>query len=427
MPPIYRARLEVARAAVTTLAAFLFCSSAVAAQPIPELSAPEPVRMALRAAWQQHPSYRATEAQLAAARARLDAAGQPLYNPELELSAEDEGPDRTATVGLALTLDLSGKRRTRRAAEAARFTGSEAQAALRRRDYVRQWLGAWVDLRTAGMRLATGPRRLALVNRFAELAERQFTADDISGLDRDVALLARDEAEAEQAALVAERAEASARFLALGGNADLSERLQLPDVVPPAPMALSEQELLQLPEWRIAEAEALAAEREVAVAQRNRIPDPTVGVRGGRIDYGGLQDDVFGVAVSIPLPVRNSYRAEVVAARAEAEAADAESARLRGELIAQGQRVVESFAASRQAWSRWKASRGTDVERRAELLERLWREGELSTSDYLLQLNQTLNTQLAGAALEAQIWRNYFDYLAASGQLEHWAGLEATP
>jgi outer membrane protein, heavy metal efflux system len=192
-------------------------------------------------------------------------------------------------------------------------------------------------------------------------------------------------------------------------------------------MALSEQELLQLPEWRIAEAEALAAEREVAVAQRNRIPDPTVGVRGGRIDYGGLQDDVFGVAVSIPLPVRNSYRAEVVAARAEAEAADAESARLRGELIAQGQRVVESFAASRQAWSRWKASRGTDVERRAELLERLWREGELSTSDYLLQLNQTLNTQLAGAALEAQIWRNYFDYLAASGQLEHWAGLEATP
>ena len=79
------------------------------------------------------------------------------------------------------------------------------------------------------------------------------------------------------------------------------------------------------------------------------------------------------------------------------------------------------------AWSRWQASRGTDVERRANLLERLWREGELSTADYLLQLKQTLDTQLAGAELEARLWRSYTDYLAATGQLERWAGLEGTP
>lgn len=427
MPPLFRARLDVAHAAVASFAACLLLSSAVAAQTPPALSAPEPVREALQSAWRQHPSYRATEAQLAAARARLDATGQPLYNPQLEFSADDEGPDRTATVGLALTLDMSGKRRTRSAAEAARFTRAEAEAVLRRRDYLRQWASAWVELRAAIKRVAVGQRRVGLVNRFADLAERQFAADDISGLDRDVALLARDEAEAEQAGLVAERAEASARFLALGGSIEQSERLQLPEALPAAPVALDERDLRQLPEWRIAEATALAAEREVAVAQRNRIPDPTVGVRGGRIDYGGLQDDVFGVTFSVPLLVRNSYRAEVVAARAEAEAADAETDRVRAELAAEGRRVVESFAASRDAWMRWKASRGTDVERRAELLERLWREGEMSTSDYLLQLNQTLNTALAGAALEARIWRNYFDYLAASSQLERWTGLEGTP
>lgn len=427
MPPFSRARLDVARAAVASVAASLLISSAVAAQTPAAVSAPEPVRQALQTAWRQHPSYRATEAQLAAARARLDAAGQPLYNPQLEFSADDEGPDRTATVGLALTLDMSGKRRTRRAAEAARFTRAEAEAVLRRRDYVRQWVGAWVELRVASQRVAIGQRRLGLVNRFADLAERQFAADDISGLDRDVALLARDEAEADQAGLVAERAEANARFRALGGSIEQSERLQLPEAAPAAPVALDEQDLQLLPEWRIAEATALAAEREVAVAQRNRIPDPTVGVRGGRIDYGGLQDDVFGVTFSVPLPVRNTYRAEVVAARADAEAADAETDRVRAELAAEARRVVDSFAASRDAWMRWKASRGTDVERRAELLERLWREGEMSTSDYLLQLNQTLNTALAGAALEARIWRNYFDYLAASGQLERWAGLEGTP
>lgn len=427
MPPFFRARFDVVRAPVASLVACLLFSSTVLAQTPPGPSAPEPVRQALQAAWQQHPDYRATQAQLAAARARLDAAGQPPYNPQLEISADDEGPDRTATAGLALTLDLSGKRRTRRAAESARLTRAEAEAVLQRRDYLRQWVDAWVELRAATKRVSVGERRLTLVERFADLAERQFAADDISGLDRDVALLARDEAEAEQAGLVAERAQANARFRALGGSIEQAERLQLPDATPPAPVALDERDLRQRPEWRIAEATALAAEREVVVAQRNRIPDPTLGVRGGRIQYGGLQDNVFGVTLSVPLPVRNSYRAEVVVARAEAEAADAQTDRVRAELAAEGRRVVESFAASREAWTRWKASRGTDVERRAKLLERLWREGELSTSDYLLQLNQTLNTALAGAALEARIWRNYFDYLAASGQLERWAGLEGTP
>src|SRR3546814_4111840 len=83
--------------------------------------APEPLQAAVQAAWRDYPGSREAEAELAAARARLDAAGQPLYNPELELAAEDEGPDRTATAGMSLRLDLSGQRRVRRDAAAARL------------------------------------------------------------------------------------------------------------------------------------------------------------------------------------------------------------------------------------------------------------------------------------------------------------------
>jgi len=167
--------------------------------------APPAIRDALQAAWQHHPSYRATEAQLAAARARLDAAGQPLYNPEVELSADDEGPDRTATAGLNLTLDLSGKRRVRRDAAVARVDQATAEARLRRRDFAKQWFASWAELQTAQQRIRTGERRLTLVTRFADLAGKQFAADDISGLERDLALLARDEAQAEQSQLVVVR------------------------------------------------------------------------------------------------------------------------------------------------------------------------------------------------------------------------------
>ncbi|MFZ2236390.1 MAG: TolC family protein [Dokdonella sp.] len=427
MPHNFRARRSVARFAVASLAACLLVTSVNAAEPSILLPAPPPVREAVQAAWKSHPTYRVTEAELAASRARLDAANQPLYNPELELATDDEGPDRTTTAGVALTLDLSGKRRARSGAAAARLTQSEAEAQLRRRNYVQQWMAAWVDVGVASRRVSIGDQRQTLVTRFAALADRQFAADDISGLDRDVALLARDEADAEQAKLIAELSEASARFRALGGTSQLAAQLGLPETLLAAPSELDEAALQRLPEWAIADAALLGAQREIVVAERNRIPDPRVSARGGRINYGGLRDNVFGVTISVPMPVRNSYRAEVVVARAEADAAAAEADRIRAQLAAESRRVVESFSANRDAWQRWTASRGTDVERRAELLERLWREGELSTSDYLLQLNQTLDTALAGAALQARLWLSYFDYLAASGQLERWSGLDGTP
>src|SRR3546814_5601490 len=116
---------------------------------------------------------REAEAELAAARARLDAAGQPLYNPELELAAEDEGPDRTATAGMSLRLDLSGKRRVRRDAAAARLDQAAIEARLDRRDFVQQWFSGWAEWRTAEQRAQTGQRRVSLVSRFAELAVKR--------------------------------------------------------------------------------------------------------------------------------------------------------------------------------------------------------------------------------------------------------------
>lgn len=421
MPP----RRAVGRLAIAVLAAISLAGPALAAQTRSGV-APQALRDALSAAWRNHPSYRVTEAQLAASRARLDAAGQPLYNPEIEFSVDDEGPERTTTGGVNLTLDIYGKRRVRRDAASARVDQVTAEARVRRRDFARQWFASWAELQTAQQRVRTGERRLALVARFAALAAKQFAADDISGLERDLALLARDEAQAEQSALIAERAEAEARFRAVAGSPELVSGLALPTDTLLSP-GTAESSIEQLPEWQAAQAAALVAEREVLVAQRNSKADPTVGLRAGRINYDGLQDEVFGVSASFPLFVRNTYRAEVAAARADVDVAVAEAARVRVELDAERRRALESYAAAQAAWSRWQASRGTDIERRTNLLERLWREGELSTSDYLLQLRQTLDTAQAGAELEARVWRSYADYLAATGQLERWAGLEGTP
>lgn len=397
--------------------------------PTPTLhAAPAALRNAMRDAWRRHPSSAAVDAQLAAAQARLAAAGRPLYNPEATFDAENEGADRKVTGGLSLTLDVRNKRGARRDAAAARVTLAEAQARRVRQTFVRQWFESWADLQSARERVAIGERRLASVQRFRDVARKQFAAQDISGLERDLAQLALDQAQAEQSTLLAELADAKARLTAVGGDAESVAVRALPTDALPTALPRVPGDISGLPDWQVAAAEALATERDVAVATRNRAADPTVGLRAGRIDLDdGRSDTVAGVSVSIPLFVRNSYRAEVTAAQADAAAAQAEATSVRLQLEADQTRAIASYAAARAAWSRWESSRGTDVERRTALLERLLREGELSPSDYLQQLKQTLDTQLAGAELEARVWRSWTDYLASTGQLERWAGLDGTP
>ena len=415
---------RAARVACAALLAYGLTPLAVAGES-PNPVAPESLRSALAAAWARSPDAASTEAVLDAAKARVDAASRPLYNPEVEVNADDEGPDRTLTMEMSMPIDLSGKRAARSDVARATLDATTAAAQLRRRDFAQGWVTAWASRVTADRRVSLGAQRVELLDRFADLAERQFRAGDISRLDRDLALLARDEAAADQASLLAERASAEEAERRLGGDPAGSR----PSITSPAmlpPLGSYSADVEALPEWALAQSSAEAARAAVLTAERDRIADPTLKLRGGSIDLGdGRRDGMYGLSISMPLFVRNSFRAEVLAAKADARAAAADLERVKIELGARADRARADYAAVREAWLRWHRSPATNVDERAALLERLWRAGELSTSDYLLQLDQTLDTALAGAALDGRLWITCTDYLAATGRLEAWLGVDA--
>jgi cobalt-zinc-cadmium efflux system outer membrane protein len=428
MPSNLAARaLLVARAGVAVIAlAAGAAHSEPANSPDPALDA---VREAVREAWSRHPAAEVTEQTLAAAEARALSAARPLYNPDLEFSYDDEGPERTTTGGLGLTLDLSGKRRARTEAGQAELAVAQAEAALRRSGFAHQWLQAWIDRGIAVQQSEIGEQRVALVERFADLAERQFKVGDLSSLERDLALLARDEAQAEQATLLADVASAEEAFRAVGGASGRKMPLPAGDPPPAAWLGGSKWNPGSTSEGRLAAAASASAASRIAIAERERRPDPSVSVYGGRKDLGGSagSEDVVGVSVSVPLSVRNRYQAELSTARAESAAAAADQRRVELELDARATRAVSTYDAVLGAWSRWSRSPGTDVTARADLLERLWRAGEISTSDYLIQLKQSLDTALAGAGLRGRLWRSYFSALYATGWLDAWVGLAPAP
>lgn len=407
-------------------AASLLYAAALCAAPQLDQASPQPLKTtapaSLRAAvhqvWKDTPEVQSATADLAAAQARARASAQPLYNPSLALDAENADVNRR-TVGVSLPLDLSGKRRARASRGSAELRASEAAYDLRRRDVAARWLKAWAGATLAERQSALGQRRLALMQRFDELAALRLKVGDISSPERDLAGLALAEAQLQQASLVGNEAGARAALRAISGHRT-GTLPRLPATLPPAPDAIAPRVTDQLPELRQARALQESADAGVQVARRERIPDPTVSLIRGQVRSGPVTDRVIALSVSIPLPVLNIGRAEVEAAQAEATAASANLRSRRFVLEASGDETQTRYDALRVAAKAVRSGRAAAFEERTALLEKLWRAGEISTSDYLVQLKQSLDTALSGLQLESQAWQAWFDYLTAAGRLTDW-------
>lgn len=365
----------------------------------------------------QHPAAQAARADLERAEAQARASGQPLYNPEIEVDYED-ATDTTASIGLIQTMDWSGKRRARDTASQESMRATRAAVDATRQTMLGELLGN-LSRRTVGNESADlAQQRVKLLADFLHLAERRYAAGDVGRTDVDLARLAVSEAQMQSAAIQAD---------ALAVLARLESLVQKPaagwPVLPVLPADIqpydSETLLGQHPSLRQFEAEASAARAAIDIARRDRRPDPTIGIRGG--EEG--DDTLIGVTVSIPLFVRNSFKAEEDAANADATRAlqsyHNKLRRFRGELQATAQR----YRLTRSALGEWQDVGQSTLKGRVNLLKRLWETGEVSTTDYLVQLQQTLDTRASAIELKGATWDAWVAWLQASGQTSDWLGL----
>ncbi len=369
---------------------------------------------------ERNPAVAEARAARDAARARETAAGRPLYNPELELELERAETD-TGAVGLSQTIDWAGKRDARArvaayerlAAEAALESASESVAA--------DLLRALADLRAAERALALAERRAALTGELEAIARRRFEAGDLPRTDLALARLAHVEARLQRAEAADARAEAQAALRALTGAVP-RELPALPGAAPEPPAQAPGTDRLRrtLPALRRLEAGLAARRAEVNLRRRERRPDPTVQVRGGR----EASDPLLGLAVSVPLFVRNDFRAEVTAAERERMAAEAALARAMREALARAAAAAERYRLVAETWRSWREEAAPSLDEQVALLHRQWEAGELGTTEYLVQLGQALDTRAAAVRLERRLWRAWFEWLEATGRVRAWLGID---
>ena len=365
-----------------------------------------------------NPRVKAAREALEARRSYRDAASRPLYNPEINADYERTHETRY-WIGIGYTIDWGGKGRARGALAESQRRVAEAEVALVRRSVTIDLLNGLAAHWTSAERDSLASSRRALMQEFAALAQRRFETGDLNLVELDLARLAYLEARIRNATAAAALAEARQAVRGLATDLPVSRWPPLPASLPDVPEGADVKSLIgALPEVLAARRREDAAAALVMLRRRERRPDPTL-----NLGSGSEAGDRLAVAeLSIPLPLLNRFRDEVDGAAAEHRAAqqDAEdvSRRARARLIS----ATERYQLALAAWEDWQKTGQASLTRQQEQLRTLWKAGDVGTTDYLVQAGLSLDVRESALNLRESLWRAWFEWLSASGQIDAWVG-----
>lgn len=297
--------------------------TATAQVPVARLTLSKALEMA-----QLHaPAIEESQASVRAADANMQQAGL-LPNPTLTVEAENVmGSGRYARFGeaettysLSMPLELGGKRAARvRVAQAERaYVGIGAAAA--KAELTMRTTQAFIAVAATERRLAAANSALALAQQVEDAARARVRAGKVSPLDEQRAKVQHINAQvkADRIRRNAELATASlARLLDVTQIGPVvSDWFDSPDShTGPTPQSQS------LP-LGAADALVTAAGARVDAARRARLPDVAVSVGSRRFRDSG--ENALVVAVSLPLPIFNTGKAELIRSHAELDRAQAQ-------------------------------------------------------------------------------------------------------
>lgn len=406
---------NIAGSLLCLLIAMDAAAASARAKPTDAAQARDQIAQIVDRALRSNPEMTASEAAIQAAEERLSGAGLPLNNPELEAGAERTDIN-TYRLGISQTIDWYGKRNALEQVARQQLVQARLEYAALALEKSRELLDAIGRISTLQETLRLSVERASLLTRFSKLAVRRHAAGDLPRADLQLARLSVAEAQMQVARVRAELIQARSDFERLSGFSP-SEMPPLPPVAesssPPDESTVRPE---QHPQVRAALAAARVARQQIASVDRGRKADPTVGLAGGR--EGG--EKLIGLSLSLPLQVRNDFESDVRAARAEALRAERLARQAHLELKARLSSARERHRIISAAWRAWTETGQASLRKRLKLLETLWKAGEISSSDYLLQLQQTLDTRITGNELRGDLWRAWVEKIAASGTLNEW-------
>jgi cobalt-zinc-cadmium efflux system outer membrane protein len=344
----------------------------------------------------------AANAGIEAAQANRTVAGlrpNPLAQAQVE-NVAGTGPysglkSAETTMGVALPIELGGKRSARVAVADAQLSRAELEAAVVAADVRLQVSALYVEAIAAERRLATARDQLRIAEDALRAARVRVQAGRASPLEEQRADVAKINAAAslERATRLADVARLNlARRL--GRPIDGALDVALLDRLPTAPygptIMPSASGTLTL---AAAEADLAVADAGIRLARANRVPDLNIGPAVRRLE--ATHDTAAVFSVSIPIPLFNNGKAAVAQASAERTRVEA---RRRMTALDVEQAIAEAQAEAANAETTARAAVGPALaaaQEAARIVRIGYREGKFGQLD-LLDAERTLaDTRIA--------------------------------
>jgi cobalt-zinc-cadmium efflux system outer membrane protein len=385
-------------------------------------SAPSQLKQLINQVLPSHPKFTAAQAKLDAVKAQYDAATNAIYNPEIELDGQ-KTTIQTYTVGLSQTIDWGDQQGIKTQIAKYHIDASQAKFKSERQQLIRDLLITIGSYQNTIKLAELSKQRLALMKNFFELARKKFNAGDLNQVEFDLAQLAYSESIFNNAKIFSDLINAEQTYYALYGSYSLS-KTSLPDLsVDFKDIALPsdlDNFIMSLPQMRLVRANVAASKESINLRQSEGSADPTISIRGGKED----KESLVGISISMPLNVRNTFSAETEEARKDylrtEKLAQQAWRDLRRDIISQ----TSQYQLTLKAWDQWKQYGQLSLNRQLNSLKRFWRAGDISTTDYLVQIKQNLDTQSAGLELQNTLWSSWLTWLESTAQIESWLQLK---
>lgn len=318
------------------------------------------VEEAVDAALRHNPELQAREQERETAQGAL-LQTQAYPNPELDLAVETDrvfagdGEGRRS-IGLAQTIVTAGKRRQRH--DNARLSVAVVEQTIEdaKRRLIAEVEEAFYRLLFTQERTTFARQQIDLANRLVALSEGRFREGFAPEMDVTLAKVDYHTRLQEAVGLDQELVDARAALNTLMGRA-AAEPIAAQGTLRAAPgrmkqhTSLQEEALGRRPDLRALSAESARAEGEVALVRAERVPDLVVSLDVAEdravVDSPALsdRDRLWGVKLSVPLPLFDRKRGELMAAQSRLRRAESERAALKAR-IAQEIHVAVARVAS---------------------------------------------------------------------------------
>lgn len=345
--------------------------------------------------------------------AELNAAQQPLYNPELEFSYEDKS-ERAYQATLSQTVDIFNKRDTRAQLALLQQRIAKLEQQQGESQIIANAMILLLETRRAKALQTLANEQLQITQRLIDLTKKQLDAGEATQIDLDLVKLSLSEA-------LETKANAQQNL----HNYQAEQTILLGDLITelPQPLSYSESEAPDFYQMsktslqvQIQNLRTQQAQLHIQNAIKESKSEPTLGLGMGQDG----DDSVFALSISFPLNVRNSYNAEIDVAKASAKSSD----------LALAQAKLSTKQALKRSWNRrvqhqelqkaWLKPSQNSLTTLNRKLEKLWRLGELTTTNYLQNIQQLNQALAADININTEADISLIDWLNTSNQLQDW-------